>query len=508
MRRSVWLLCSALLLACGPGGSTAGHSAAAPGEPGASIASGEAVADPAAALQAQRQAKLEQDFPLHGLVTGLQLKVRPGPAPEGEALGLLRKGSRIRLGPMADRTPTCASGWYPVAPQGFACAGRGIEVGEAPPASALATAPPARDAGLPYSYYFIKEPKVPEYHRLPTRADQRRAAAFLARYFELKGAGKERKASAFYRGELDKELPRPRVVRRFLDRGFFVAGAGIETRDGRRFVRTVRGAYVQEAKLIPRTGTAFHGVELGVQPGDEPSARAPEGATHPPYALPIAWATREAQPFDVSTREDGTLRMVAAPDVAPFARQQIVPWEREEHIGDVLLHRLRDGRYLKHWFLAVARRIDRPRGVGPDTPWVHVNLDQQTLVAYRGDTPVYATLVSSGLPGHDTPTGLFDIRAKHVAASMSDIGPDVGEDDRYSIEDVPWTQYFERGIALHGAFWHERFGLQRSHGCVNLAPVDAHWIFDHTWPTLAAGWHSSFAQRAGVPASKVWVTAK
>ena len=143
--------------------------------------------------------------------------------------------------------------------------------------------------------------------------------------------------------------------------------------------------------------------------------------------------------------------------------------------------------------------------MGADEPWVHVEVAQQTIVLYRGDVPVYASLVSSGLEGHDTPLGLFTIRAKHVSATMSDVGPDAG-DDRYSIDDVPWTQYFEASVALHGAFWHDRFGLRRSHGCVNLAPLDAHRVFDHTWPRVPDGFHGMSTDKTGLQGSKVYVT--
>ena len=41
----------------------------------------------------------------------------------------------------------------------------------------------------------------------------------------------------------------------------------------------------------------------------------------------------------------------------------------------------------------------------------------------------------------------------------------VAGDLPYSIEDVPWTMYFLGGYALHAAFWHDKFGTRRSHGC-------------------------------------------
>jgi hypothetical protein len=452
-------------------------------------ASGKAAATVAAepdAHDAERK-RLDDEFPLHGLVTGAQLKVRKKPEPEALTIGWLRVGSRVRLAPGPVRTPTCRSGFHRVHPTGYACAGEGIQVGAQPPQSELAVNPPARHDPLPYRYFFVKEPKVPEYHRLPSRDEQRAARDFLARYVELQQKGPER-AEKFIRGELAGEMPSPTVVRRYLERGFFVAGAGVEERSSRQFVRTVRGTYIKQSQLEERKGASFRGVELGKE-----------------HALPLAWAVREATAFSIKPRDDGSLRLVTDEQSPSYARLALVPWAGRERAGTELLHKLKDGRYLKHWFAAVAEQIARPEGVRADEPWVHVDIEQQTLVLYQGDRPVYATLVSSGLPGHDTPIGLFSIRAKYIADSMSDIGPEAG-DDRYSIEDVPWTQYFDGSIALHGAFWHERFGLRRSHGCINLSPYDAHRVFNHTWPELGAGWHGVSTDQTGLPASKIYVT--
>ena len=75
-----------------------------------------------------------------------------------------------------------------------------------------------------------------------------------------------------------------------------------------------------------------------------------------------------------------------------------------------------------------------------------------------------------------------------------------------SIDDVPVTEYFSGSIALHGAFWHERFGLRRSHGCVNLSPHDARRVWSHTLPAVEAGWHGVSTDKTGQPASKVYIT--
>ena len=86
---------------------------------------------------------------------------------------------------------------------------------------------------------------------------------------------------------------------------------------------------------------------------------------------------------------------------------------------------------------------------------------------------------------------------------MSNLGGDV-ESDRYRIEDVPYTQYFDQGIALHAAFWHSNYGIKMSHGCVNLSPLDAKWVFLFTDPQLPKGWHGVWATD-GRPGSRVRV---
>jgi lipoprotein-anchoring transpeptidase ErfK/SrfK len=111
---------------------------------------------------------------------------------------------------------------------------------------------------------------------------------------------------------------------------------------------------------------------------------------------------------------------------------------------------------------------------------------------------VYVTLVSTGAGGladpkesHATPRGEFLIHTKHVTAGMS--GDEVG--DEYDLRDVPYVQYFTEGYALHAAYWHDAFGAPHSHGCVNLSPQDARWLFQFTAPAVPQGWHGAFSRR-------------
>ena len=71
----------------------------------------------------------------------------------------------------------------------------------------------------------------------------------------------------------------------------------------------------------------------------------------------------------------------------------------------------------------------------------------------------------------------------------------VGDDDAYSVEDVPGVQYIHRNIALHSSFWHSSYGSPKSHGCINLAPADARAIFNWTEPKLPEKWHAVAATK-------------
>ena len=117
----------------------------------------------------------------------------------------------------------------------------------------------------------------------------------------------------------------------------------------------------------------------------------------------------------------------------------------------------------------------------PQEKWIEVNLSAQYLTAWYGNTRVNGTLVSTGKPGFETPTGTFYILTRYRYDTMA--GCIQGE--CYYVPDVPWTQYFTNyGHALHGAYWHNDFGTTRSHGCVNLPLWFAEWLWNWaTWGT-------------------------
>jgi lipoprotein-anchoring transpeptidase ErfK/SrfK len=144
-----------------------------------------------------------------------------------------------------------------------------------------------------------------------------------------------------------------------------------------------------------------------------------------------------------------------------------------------------------------------PSSIPTGAKWVLVDISQQTLTAYEGEIAVYATLISSGKDHKesDTHAGLYQVGHK---LSYSDMH---GEpDDPYSVDRVPYTLYFNKDEALHGAYWHDRFGWPTSHGCINLALADAHWLFEWAPPRLPESWNTIDPMAAGL--SSLWVFVK
>jgi lipoprotein-anchoring transpeptidase ErfK/SrfK len=108
------------------------------------------------------------------------------------------------------------------------------------------------------------------------------------------------------------------------------------------------------------------------------------------------------------------------------------------------------------------------------------------------------------LKNFETPAGEFRITSKHLTATMDG---DHAIDGPYSIEDVPYVMYFQLAFALHSAFWHNGFGRPRSHGCVNLAPADARWLFNFVEPPLPLPWHGVFP-KPDAPGTRLYIHGK
>lgn len=102
--------------------------------------------------------------------------------------------------------------------------------------------------------------------------------------------------------------------------------------------------------------------------------------------------------------------------------------------------------------------------------WIQIDLSNQLLIAWEGTEPIRAVTVSTGKASTPTRPGVFAVQTKHVSTRMTGRG--------YDVTNVPHTMYYSGGYAIHGAYWHNKFGTPVSHGCVNVALDHAKWLFN------------------------------
>jgi hypothetical protein len=184
---------------------------------------------------------------------------------------------------------------------------------------------------------------------------------------------------------------------------------------------------------------------------------------------------------DVTTDEDGLIWYKALDD-----RTLEYSWIRAEHV----------------------RRIP-PSEFAPISPDVHnkrieIDLERQVLRAYEGDQMVLETLTSTGpyLRTENgqrifgTPAGDWLINRKRPTRHMA--GDDLAADDFFDLPGVPWVSYFHWwGVSIHGTYWHNDYGRPRSHGCINLLPATAKWIY--RWSQPVAPLHEKEFKGDGTP---------
>jgi lipoprotein-anchoring transpeptidase ErfK/SrfK len=135
--------------------------------------------------------------------------------------------------------------------------------------------------------------------------------------------------------------------------------------------------------------------------------------------------------------------------------------------------------------------------VPPEKKKLVVSLKEQTLRAYEYNQVVFTTRISSGIPSAGTsPNGIptatqkgeyriySKMPTKHMGSSTGN--PDGNDGDSFSLPGVPWTSFFNPngGVAFHGTYWHNNFGLQMSHGCINMRNPDARWLFRWSTPVF------------------------
>jgi len=449
--------------------------------------------------------------------------IRERPDPRSPQVGYLRVGQQLTRAEKPTAFDACQGGYYAVLPRGYVCIDEGASLDTNHPLLKAQLKGPELSKPLPYAYAFVRA-IAPRYYRLPTFKEQQQHEMALdrnLRSFERlkeKWSGYELGANdvpldeaGLVIGEAPAEPPELDEVERFGGTSggkipwFFEGGrkipnisnfavpdyavitnrikrhAGVALIDAfegerRTFALTTDLRLVPTSKLKPGRGSFFHGVEL--QKG---------------WRLPVAFVKKD-EVYEYEKLSGGRWRRVKE-RLAYGSAIQLTGESKGE--GERRYVETANGNWLRSAEVAIAVKTSTlPSFAKGKTKWVDLSILRQTLTLFEGDKPLFVTIVSTGKDGlgdpkttHSTPVGTFKIREKHVTTTMD--SQSLGSE--FELNDVPWVQYFQGGYALHAAYWHTEYGRPRSHGCVNLSPIDAHRIFNWTEPPLPAGWHGATA---------------
>jgi hypothetical protein len=250
----------------------------------------------------------------------------------------------------------------------------------------------------------------------------------------------------------------PEIVRSFKQK-FAVELAG------KKYLKTTAG------ELVPLSAVPKYW-------GDETAGVPLEGAGA--HELPVAWTWNHAD-----------YKKPTAVRAAPNRRAKVVRELALRSQIDVLEEkdgwaRIGDDEWISRRDLRIARVAAPPPEVtGDDEPWVDVVINEQTLVLYRGKTPLRATLVSTGRKKYPTPPGIYRVTKKTLVTEFKSPRPDLIE---YHIKDVAWAMHFTDLHAMHGAWWNKGFGANVSLGCVDIPAADIRHVFEHMEPKMVPGW--------------------
>lgn len=461
------------------------------------------------------------------------INVRARADRESQRIGYLRAGA-VLTATSADPVSIegCRSGWFELTTGGFVCNGSDVIAFEGRRMPERRPSQPDLEAPLPYRFARTRRDGTPMYRRLPSDEE-----AAIYEGYRIPGVRVEQLPDG---GILRTEEPDPppaeaipppeaqpavarepdtasveptpaseieeepivtldqlqgdrgSVMMRRLVKGFIVSLDRDMRAGSRRYWRTLSNGFVPYATQVEVRGSDFHGQELRRDPSDTTR-----------MALPIGYVLSSKTIGYVRGR-DGRPRRGR-----PAGYHHVFAVAGEESHRDRAFTVAADGSLFESDEVTIVRAHEPPTEIGAEDRWIEIDLEHQTLLAYEGRTPVYATLVSTGrvrdpddpLRDMRTPSGLFRITSKHVTHTMDG---DHAVDGPYSIEDVPYVMYFQLAYALHSAFWHDGFGRPRSHGCVNLAPQDARWLFRWASPELPAGWHGVYPSESA-PGTWIWI---
>lgn len=129
------------------------------------------------------------------------------------------------------------------------------------------------------------------------------------------------------------------------------------------------------------------------------------------------------------------------------------------------------------------------KNVSLENKWIEILLEEQAVIAYEFDRPVFFARTATGARFIDgdyrTAPGNYLTNRKRPSRHMA--AGDPAAPNSYDLPGIPWICYLtENGVSFHGTYWHNDYGKPRSHGCINLTPDDARWVYRWTLPVVPA----------------------
>ncbi|HEY3058303.1 MAG TPA: L,D-transpeptidase family protein [Chloroflexota bacterium] len=162
--------------------------------------------------------------------------------------------------------------------------------------------------------------------------------------------------------------------------------------------------------------------------------------------------------------------------------------------GSATWYRIDGGRYAGGWVhSSLVKELKEqpranttePKGGSDSGRWVVVDRRLHTLTLVDHGSAVFTTFVALGVAGRETPTGTYSTWGKYRADEMTSTSVR-NPGGYYDLPNVPDTQYYlDGGFAVHGTYWHDDFGTDESHGCVNVTWTDGRYLFSQTTPFVA-----------------------
>lgn len=378
------------------------------------------------------------------------------PQTGGSQIGYLHAGARAVRTEEPVSFSGCPGGWYPIRPRGVVCAGAIATTDLQHPTLTAMALMPKRDEALPYTYARTTK-STPVFKRHPAQ---------------------------------DNAVVEVRKVAS--QTGFAIVGSwSALAQDGAllRLGMLTNGLFVKAEDLRAAEPSSFEGAAL-----DEKTA------------LPVGFVVKRGIRF-----------------WKPLGRDD--QWEKgkeiEYHEKLTLSGRYRTQGGNRYWALddgswvrdrdvtVVQKRHTFPDFAQGEQKWIDISLVMGYAVLYEGQRPVLATLVSVGRDRLGDPKltastaqGDFEVVGKHVTAAKLDPN---NLADHHEVHDLPWVMELSSGQLIHGAYWHDRFGIEYGPGNIQFSPKDAQKVWSWATPEVPPDWHGVNARPEGTPKTLVRV---